>query len=52
MERQALGDAVVRYNTEGLTGLYDRAKLERQTALAAPIVRDPDPGGDAGGSVA
>lgn len=26
MERQALRDAVVRYNAEGLTGLHDRPK--------------------------
>src|SRR3954469_13574185 len=29
MERQALRDAVVRYNAEGLTGLHDRPRLGR-----------------------
>ena len=29
MERQALRDAVVRYNAEGLAGLYDRPKPGR-----------------------
>ena len=51
MERQALRDAVVRYNAEGLAGLYDRPKLGRserlseaeQAALAAHIFRGPDP---------
>ena len=51
MERQALRDAVVRYNAEGLAGLYDRPKPGRpprlsageQAALAARVVRDPDP---------
>ena len=51
MERQALRDAVVRYNAEGLAGLYDRPKPGRpprlsageQAALAAHIFRDPDP---------
>ncbi len=51
MERQALRDAVVRYNAEGLAGLYDRPKPGRpprlsegeQAALAAPVFRDPDP---------
>lgn len=51
MERQALRDAVVRYNAEGLAGLYDRPKPGRrerlteaeQAALAAYIFRDPDP---------
>ena len=51
MERQALRDAVVRYNTEGLAGLYDRPKPGRsqrlseaeQAALAAHIFRGPDP---------
>jgi transposase len=45
MERQALRDAVVRYNAEGLAGLYDRPKPGRsqrlseaeQAALAAHI---------------
>ena len=51
MERQALRDAVVRYNAEGLAGLYDRPKPGRperlseaeQAALAAHIFRGPDP---------
>ena len=51
MERQALRDAVVRYNAEGLAGLHDRAKPGRpqrlsegeQAALAARVFRDPDP---------
>jgi putative transposase len=51
MERQALRDAVVRYNAEGLAGLYDRRKPGRpprlseaeQAALAARIFRGPDP---------
>lgn len=48
MERQALRDAVVRYNAEGLSGLYDRPKPGRPerlsdkrrslpTSFAAPI---------------
>jgi transposase len=51
MERQALRDAVVRYNAEGLTGLHDRPKPGRpqrlseaeQAALAARVFRGPDP---------
>jgi transposase len=51
MERQALRDAVVRYNAEGLAGLHDRPKPGRpprlsageQAALAAHVFRDPDP---------
>jgi len=51
MERQALRDAVVRYNAEGLAGLYDRPKPGRperlseagQAALAARVLRGPDP---------
>ena len=35
MERQALGDAVKRYNAEGLDGLYDRAKPGRPRKLDA-----------------
>src|SRR3712207_6940916 len=54
MERQALRDAVVRYNAEGLAGLYDRSKPGRpprlseaeQAALAARVFRGPDPGRD------
>ncbi len=33
MERQALRDAVVRYNAEGLEGLRDRSKPGRPPAL-------------------
>ena len=33
MERQALHDAVVRYNAEGLTGLHDRPKGRRRPVL-------------------
>ena len=33
MERQALRDAVVRYNAEGLAGLYDRPKGRPQRKL-------------------
>ena len=50
MERQALRDAVVRYNTEGLAGLTDRPKCRRsrlsegqQASLRALILRGPDP---------
>jgi transposase len=51
MERQALRDAVLRYNAEGLPGLYDRPKSGRpqrlseaeQAALAARVFRGPDP---------
>src|SRR5690242_10881081 len=51
MERQALRDAVVRYNAEGLAGLHDRPKPGRpqrlseaeQAALAAPVFAEPDP---------
>ena len=51
MEAQALRDAVVRSNAEGLAGLYDRPKPGRpprlsaseQAALAARVFRDPDP---------
>ena len=54
MERQALRDAVVRYNAEGPSGLYDRPKPGRperlseaeQAALAARVFRGPDPGRD------
>jgi transposase len=54
MERQALRDAVVRYNAEGLAGLYDRPKPGRpqrlnageQAALAAHVFTAPDPGRD------
>jgi transposase len=51
MERQALRDAVVRYNAEGLAGLYDRPKPGRparlseaeQAVLAARVFRGPNP---------
>ena len=51
MERQALRDAVVRYNAEGLAGLHDRPKPGRparlseaeQAALAARVFTGPDP---------
>ena len=51
MERQALRDAVTRYNAEGLEGLEDRPKPGRppgltegeQAALAGLILRGPDP---------
>lgn len=54
MERQALRDAVVRYNAEGLAGLIDRPKgrPERrltegeEATLAAVILRGPDPDRD------
>jgi transposase len=50
MERQALRDAVVRYNAEGVCGLSDRARIRpsrlsegQQAALRALILRGPDP---------
>ena len=51
MERQALRDAVARYNAEGIAGLHDRPKPGRpqrlgeaeQAALAARVFRGPDP---------
>ncbi len=48
MERQALRDAVVRYNVEGLAGLHDRPKPGRPERLsgaeqAARVLRSPDP---------
>ncbi len=51
MERQALCDAVQRYNAEGLDGLYDRAKPGRprkldagqEVELAQIIIQGPDP---------
>jgi len=54
MERQALRDAVVRYNAEGLAGLHDRAKgrpsrrlnAAEEAELAAAILRGPDPDAD------
>ena len=50
MERQALRDAVLRYNAEGLDGLHDRPKgrpprrllPEEEAALTAAILRGPD----------
>jgi len=54
MERQALRDAVVRYNAEGLAGLHDRPKgrpsrrldAAEEAALAAVILLGPDPDTD------
>ena len=51
MERQALRDAVTRYNAEGLAGLHDRPKgrprrrltPEEEAELVAAILRGPDP---------
>ena len=51
MERQALRDAVVRDNAEGLAGLHDRPKPGRperlseaeQAVLAARVFTSPDP---------
>ncbi|GAW36935.1 hypothetical protein RA2_04010 [Roseovarius sp. A-2] len=51
MDRQALRDAVVRYNAEGLAGLYDRPTPGRPQALTEAelarlserILRGPDP---------
>lgn len=51
MERQALRDAVTRYNAEGLAGLHDRPKGRpgrrltegEEATLAAVILRGPDP---------
>jgi transposase len=50
MERQALRDAVVRYNAEGVTGLSDRPRVRssrltegQQATLRALILRGPDP---------
>lgn len=51
MDRQALRDAVVRYNAEGVAGLYDQPKPGRrcflsvgqQAALKALVLRGPDP---------
>ena len=51
MERQALRDAVVRYNAEGLKGLHDRPRSGRpealsegqQAALKAWVLRGPNP---------
>src|SRR4028119_699701 len=51
MERQALRDAVIRYNAEGPQGLHDRPRPGRpealtpgrQAALKAWVLRGPDP---------
>jgi transposase len=51
IERQSLGDAVKRYNAEGLAGLYDRPKPGRKRKLEAAqevklgeiIIDGPDP---------
>ena len=50
MERQALRDAVVRYNAESVSGLSDRPRLRRsrltdgqQVTLRGLILRGPDP---------
>ena len=54
MERQALRDAVVRYNAEGRAGLHDRPKgrpprrlsSAEEAELVAAILRGPDPAVD------
>jgi transposase len=54
MERRALRDALVRYNAEGLAGLYDRPEPGRpprlsageQAALTARVFTAPDPDRD------
>lgn len=54
MGRQALRDAVLRYNAEGPSGLHDRPRPGRpealtpgrQAALRAWVLRGPDPGRD------
>jgi transposase len=54
MERQALGDAIKRYNAEGLDGLFDRAKPGRPRKLDASqeeelrklLIAGPDPDKD------
>ena len=51
MERQALRDAVLRYNAEGLSRLWDRARgrpprrltAAQEAELAEAILRGPDP---------
>jgi len=51
MERQALREAVIRYNAEGPEGLHDRPRSGRleglsegqQAALKAWVLRGPDP---------
>lgn len=54
IERQSLGDAVKRFNAEGLDGLYDRRRsgrpcrlsLVQQSELVEVIVKGPDPEAD------
>ena len=54
MERQALRDAVARYNAEGLAGPHDRPKgrpqrrldAREEAGLVAAIERGPDPDAD------
>lgn len=53
MERQALRDAVVRYNAEGVSGLSDRPRIRpsrltegQQATLRALILRGPNPDRD------
>jgi transposase len=54
MERQAVGDAIKRYNAEGLEGLFDRAKPGRPRKLDAVqerelselLIAGPDPDKD------
>jgi transposase len=51
LERQALGDAVKRYNAEGFDGLLDRPRsgrprlltADQERALGAEILKGPDP---------
>jgi transposase len=58
MERQALRDAVLRYNAEGVGGLHDRPRAGRpeglapgqQAALKAWVLRGPDPERDGVGA--
>ncbi len=53
MERQALRDAVIRYNADGPSGLHDRPRSGRpegltpgqQASLRAWVLRGPDPAG-------
>jgi transposase len=53
MERQALRDAVVRYNAEGVSGLSDRPRIRparltegQQATLRALLLRGPNPDRD------
>lgn len=58
MERQALRDAVIGYNAEGLAGLHDRPRgrprrrldADEEAALVAMIERGPDPDVDGCGA--